>query len=112
MSTNLNYFRKGFRQRLIKLMVGVRDRQPDIRPGPHQCTTAVEKRLVRYSSVLSCLSLYATIRAILGNWLGTGLPKLTALRVRKAKPRVYADGDGLYLCVSSSMSHTWVFRFS
>jgi Arm DNA-binding domain len=51
-------------------------------------------------------------RLTLGNWLGTGLPKLTALRVRKAKPGVYADGDGLYLCVSSSMSHTWVFRFN
>ena len=40
------------------------------------------------------------------------MPKLTALRVRKAKPGAYAEGDGLYLCVSSSMSHTWVFRFN
>jgi integrase len=47
-----------------------------------------------------------------GTGWGTGVPKLTALEVRKAKPGIYHDGDGLYLCVSPSMSHAWVFRFS
>jgi integrase len=40
------------------------------------------------------------------------LPKLTAQGVKKAKPGIYTDGGGLYLCVSSSRSRTWVFRFS
>jgi integrase len=40
------------------------------------------------------------------------LPKLTALKVKKAEPGTYSDGGGLYLCVSPSRTRTWVYRFS
>ena len=40
------------------------------------------------------------------------MPKLTALKVKTAGPGVYSDGGGLYLCVSSSRTRTWVYRFS
>ena len=37
---------------------------------------------------------------------------LTALKVKKAGPGVYSDGGGLYLCVSSTLTRTWIYRFS
>jgi integrase len=40
------------------------------------------------------------------------LPRLTALKVKTASPGIYSDGGGLYLCVSSSLTRTWVYRFS
>jgi integrase len=40
------------------------------------------------------------------------LPRLTARKVVTAMPGIYSDGDGLYLCVSSTLSRTWVYRFS
>jgi len=40
------------------------------------------------------------------------LPRLTALKVKTTGPGIYSDGGGLYLCVSSSLTRTWVYRFS
>jgi integrase len=40
------------------------------------------------------------------------LPRLTALKVKTTGPAIYSDGGGLYLCVSSSLTRTWVYRFS
>ena len=40
------------------------------------------------------------------------MPRLTALKVRTTGPGVYSDGGGLYLCVSSTLTRTWVYRFS
>jgi integrase len=37
---------------------------------------------------------------------------LTALKAKTADPGVYADGGGLYLCVSAARTRTWVYRFS
>jgi integrase len=37
---------------------------------------------------------------------------LNARKVETAPPGIYADGNGLYLCVSASKRRTWVFRFS
>jgi integrase len=37
---------------------------------------------------------------------------LNALKVRTARPGIYSDGGGLYLCVSPTLSRTWVYRFS
>jgi integrase len=37
---------------------------------------------------------------------------LTALKAKTAGPGVHSDGGGLYLCVSSTLSRTWVYRFS
>ncbi|MGZ5861156.1 MAG: Arm DNA-binding domain-containing protein, partial [Croceibacterium sp.] len=38
------------------------------------------------------------------------MPKLTDLKVRKAKPGVYGDGGGLYLRVKPSGAKSWVLR--
>ena len=38
--------------------------------------------------------------------------KLNARKVATASPRVYPDGGGRYLCVSTTMTRSWVFRFS
>jgi integrase len=38
--------------------------------------------------------------------------KLTARAVKTKKPGDYADGGGLYLIVSPTLSRTWVYRFS
>ena len=43
---------------------------------------------------------------------GTSLLKLTAVKVRTTGPGIYSDGGGLYLCVSSTLTRTWVYRFS
>jgi integrase len=40
------------------------------------------------------------------------LSRLTARRAATAGPGIYPDGGGLYLCVSSSLTRTWVYRFS
>ena len=40
------------------------------------------------------------------------MPRLTALKVKTTGPGIYSDGGGLYLCVSSSLTRTWVYRFS
>jgi len=40
------------------------------------------------------------------------LPRLTALKVKTTGPGIYSDGGGLYLCVSSTPTRTWVYRFS
>jgi integrase len=40
------------------------------------------------------------------------LPRLTALKVKTTGRGIYSDGGGLYLCVSSSLTRTWVYRFS
>jgi integrase len=40
------------------------------------------------------------------------LSKLTARKAATAGPGNYPDGGGLYLCVSSSLKRTWVYRFS
>jgi integrase len=37
---------------------------------------------------------------------------LNARKVATAGPGIYPDGGGLYLCVSKSLSRSWVFRFS
>ena len=47
-----------------------------------------------------------------GTGWGTGLPRLTARKVVTAPPGVYSDDGGLYLCVSSTLTRTWVYRFS
>lgn len=36
---------------------------------------------------------------------------LTALEIRNAKPGMHSDGGGLYLCVKSSGSQSWIFRY-
>jgi integrase len=38
--------------------------------------------------------------------------QLTARFVATAKPGVYPDGDGLYLCITKSLARTWIYRFS
>lgn len=38
------------------------------------------------------------------------LPKLTALRVKNAKPGRHGDGEGLYLVVSDTLAKSWVLR--
>lgn len=38
--------------------------------------------------------------------------KLTARKAATAGPGTYPDGGGLYLCVSSNLTRTWVYRFS
>lgn len=40
------------------------------------------------------------------------LSRLTARKAATAGPGIYPDGSGLYLCVSSSLTRTWVYRFS
>jgi integrase len=40
------------------------------------------------------------------------LSRLTARRAATAGTGTYPDGGGLYLCVSSSLTRTWVYRFS
>jgi integrase len=40
------------------------------------------------------------------------VPKLNALKVKAAPPGVYSDGGGLYLCVSPTLTRSWVYRFS
>ena len=40
------------------------------------------------------------------------MPKLTAIEVKKKAPGIYSDGGGLYLCVSPTLTRTWVYRFS
>jgi integrase len=40
------------------------------------------------------------------------VPKLTAIEVKKKGPGIYPDGGGLYLCVSATLTRTWVYRFS
>lgn len=40
------------------------------------------------------------------------MPRLTALKVKTSRPGIYSDGGGLYLCVSSTLARTWVYRFS
>jgi Arm DNA-binding domain len=40
------------------------------------------------------------------------LSRLTARKAATARPGIYPDGSGLYLCVSSSLTRTWVYRFS
>ena len=75
---------------------------------------ATSQKINRITRQLSLRARICSLQsgAIWGTEWGTGVPKLTALEVKKANPGIYADGDGLYLCVSSSLSHTWVFRFS
>ena len=109
MSTNRN----GFRQRLFRLLLGVRDRQTDIRPGslkPENISYdnwLIPHKFLRIrGSALEFASAWGT------NW-GTGMPgSLTARKVETVPPGIYPDGNGLYLCVSSSKRGTWVFRFS
>jgi integrase len=38
--------------------------------------------------------------------------KLNARKVATAPPGYHLDGQGLYLCVSSALARSWVFRFS
>jgi integrase len=38
--------------------------------------------------------------------------KLSARKAATAEPGIYPDGGGLYLCVSPSLTRTWVYRFS
>ena len=38
--------------------------------------------------------------------------KLSARKAETAKPGTYPDGGGLYLCVSPTLTRTWVYRFS
>jgi integrase len=40
------------------------------------------------------------------------LPRLNAQKVKTVGPGVYPDGDGLYLCVSPTLTRSWVYRFS
>jgi integrase len=40
------------------------------------------------------------------------LSRLTARKAATARQGIYPDGGGLYLCVSSSLTRTWVYRFS
>ena len=40
------------------------------------------------------------------------MPRLTARKVVTAPSGVYSDDGGLYLCVSSTLTRTWVYRFS
>jgi hypothetical protein len=40
------------------------------------------------------------------------LPRLNAQKVKTVGPGIYPDGGGLYLCVSSTLTRTWVYRFS
>jgi hypothetical protein len=57
-------------------MVGVRDRQPGIHPRPPQSVVPMEKHSVRDLSVLICLWRCATIRVIVGDWLGDWVAKI------------------------------------
>jgi integrase len=43
---------------------------------------------------------------------GTGLSRLVALKVKTYGPGIYPDGRNLYLCVSRTLTRTWVYRFS
>jgi integrase len=38
--------------------------------------------------------------------------KLSARKAETAKPGTYPDGGGLYLCISPTLTRTWVYRFS
>jgi hypothetical protein len=57
---------------------------------------------------------FAKIHFVLGDWLASGRVggTLNARKVATAGPGIYPDGGGLYLCVSKSLSRSWVFRFS
>ena len=83
-----------------------------MRHDPSQFVVPFKIRMVTSQSMLACTYLSATIRVTWGTRWGTRLPKLTALDVKKAKPGIHPDGDGLYLCVSPAGKRTWVYRFS
>lgn len=38
--------------------------------------------------------------------------RLSARKAATAEPGIYPDGGGLYLCVSPTLTRTWVYRFS
>src|SRR5437016_4328048 len=68
--------------------------------------------------LLSGIVLWCTPKTVLplGTALGTGrrismAGRLTALKVRTAKPGKHGDGGNLYLLVSQTGSRKWVLRF-